>query len=147
MTRRMTALAPVTMAVLVTSCGGAARDPAIVDVTVPPGTPAGAERPIVQVPAAVAAAHLDPAAIERGAALFRRSCAACHGELGAGLVGPNLTDDASLHGNQLESVQRVIAVGVPAKGMPGWEPMLGKSSVHDLAIFVLSIAPPASSNR
>jgi mono/diheme cytochrome c family protein len=134
---RVVALAATLTPAALAGCAGAARDP---DVVVGPSATASAAGPLALATSPPLAARLDEAAIERGARLFGQRCAPCHGERGAGLIGPNLTDDAFLHGSELESVRRVVAAGVPQKGMPGWEPALGKESVLDLATFVVSLA-------
>lgn len=120
------------------SCGGDAREPEV--VVGPSGSAPGAG---VVVATQASAAGVDEreraASLERGAALFSRVCSPCHGERGAGVVGPNLTDDAFLHGSGLDVVRRVVAEGVPDKGMPAWGAQLGERAVLDLATFVVSL--------
>jgi len=77
---------------------------------------------------------------ERGHKLFIANCVACHGTSGEGGIGPNLTDNSWIHGKGSASdIMTVIASGVPTKGMPAWEQMLGPEKVRDLSAFVLSI--------
>lgn len=78
-------------------------------------------------------------AINQGKELFASTCAACHEARGQGKIGPNLTDNAWLHGGDPLSVYRSIRDGVPAKGMPAWAPALGNLKVQNLASFVLSL--------
>lgn len=81
----------------------------------------------------------DPAAVERGAAVFKQNCVACHGDRGQGVVGPNLTDAYWLHGGKARDIYTNISVGVIEKGMPAWKPTLGSTRVKDAVAFVLSI--------
>lgn len=81
----------------------------------------------------------DAAVLQTAKETFRTSCAACHGEEGQGLVGPNLTDGFWLHGARPADIHRIIAVGVVEKGMPGWELALGREKVDALAAYVLTL--------
>jgi cytochrome c oxidase cbb3-type subunit 3 len=81
----------------------------------------------------------DPTAITDGATIFKTSCAACHGALGQGVVGPNLTDDYWLHGGKINDVFKTIKYGVPAKAMPTWENLLSAKQIADVANYVKSL--------
>jgi cytochrome c oxidase cbb3-type subunit 3 len=81
----------------------------------------------------------DDGAIARGKATFASTCAACHGQNGEGLVGPNLTDNAWLHGGAPMAIYGVVQTGVLAKGMPAWGATLGDSGTKDVVAFVLSL--------
>lgn len=81
----------------------------------------------------------DDAAIHRGKAVYAIYCAPCHGLEGAGLVGPNLTDDEILHGESYDEIVQVITLGVPAKAMPSWASVLTPAQIKDSAHFVRSI--------
>lgn len=81
----------------------------------------------------------DSAAVERGAAVFKQNCLACHGDRGQGVVGPNLTDKYFLHGSKAKDAYQVIGSGVIEKGMPAWRTVLGTSKVQDATAFVLSL--------
>lgn len=89
----------------------------------------------------------DPARVAAGAATYAAFCAACHGNAGEGLIGPNLTDEYWIHGGSGPEVFAVIAEGVPAKGMPGWESALVPEQIAELVAFVESLAgtnPPGA---
>jgi cytochrome c oxidase cbb3-type subunit III len=75
----------------------------------------------------------------RGKEIFTKNCFACHGPEGAGLVGPNLTDNFFVHGNSLAEVVHIITIGVPAKGMISWSATLSKEEIFDVASFVHSL--------
>ena len=90
-------------------------------------------------PETVLALAGDPAALEQGAEVFRSTCAACHGQLGEGLVGPNLTDRYWIHGAGPEKVLAAIDQGFPEKGMPPWGAILGPDRTAHVAAYVLSL--------
>lgn len=81
----------------------------------------------------------DPGTISAGQAIFKTTCAACHGEHAQGVVGPNLTDDFWLHGGKINDVFKTIKYGVPAKGMPTWEKQLSAKQISDVANYVKSL--------
>jgi cytochrome c oxidase cbb3-type subunit 3 len=80
----------------------------------------------------------DPAAAERGAAIFAEQCAACHGENGQGieeLGAPNLADQLWLYGGtKRDIVQQIYA---PRHGvMPAWTGRLDPPTLKSLAVYV-----------
>lgn len=81
----------------------------------------------------------DPAKLESAATIFQSKCAACHGELGEGKTGPNLTDEYWLHGGELSQVFTTITNGVPLKGMISWKGILKPEQVQDMASYILSL--------
>jgi cytochrome c oxidase cbb3-type subunit 3 len=81
----------------------------------------------------------DPERIEAGRAIFQASCAACHGGRGEGLIGPNLTDGAWIHGGAAISIHATITDGVTSAGMPAWGPVLGPRAVQSVVAYVISI--------
>jgi cytochrome c oxidase cbb3-type subunit 3 len=87
------------------------------------------------------AAVTNPADIAAGKALFAsKACFACHGMNGEGnAVGPNLTDDFTLHGCDLPSIVKIIKTGVPAKGMTPYEGQLSVKEIDQLAKYIQSL--------
>ncbi|MCS6856668.1 MAG: c-type cytochrome [Sandaracinaceae bacterium] len=81
----------------------------------------------------------DSTRVEKGRAVFSANCAACHGREGEGNIGPNLTDNAWLHGGRARDIYRTISEGVVTAGMPPWGQTLGQQGVLDVTAFVLSI--------
>lgn len=81
----------------------------------------------------------DPNKIQVGAAAFAAKCASCHGDKGQGLVGPNLTDKAWIHGSAPEQIFAVVAKGVLDKGMPPWEGILKEDELQGVVAFIYSI--------
>jgi putative heme-binding domain-containing protein len=57
------------------------------------------------------------AAPREGRALFRGLCSGCHGGMGRGGKGPDLTDQRWLHGSKDEDIARIIKNGVPQTTM------------------------------
>jgi cytochrome c oxidase cbb3-type subunit III len=79
----------------------------------------------------------EPALMKDAGALFALRCAVCHGAEGQGLIGPNLTDNAWLHGSgTLPEIFAVINDGVLAKGMPAWGKQMSPIELRKLAAFV-----------
>jgi cytochrome c oxidase cbb3-type subunit 3 len=79
----------------------------------------------------------DPALMKDAKALFGLKCSPCHGAQGQGVIGPNLTDGAWIHGRgTLTDIYGVIDAGVAAKGMPAWGRQLSPIEVRKLAAFV-----------
>jgi cytochrome c oxidase cbb3-type subunit 3 len=89
--------------------------------------------------AVLARAVDDAAVLERGKTLFATSCLSCHGPQGAGLVGPNLTDDRQIHGSSRLDIYQTIRDGVPAKGMLAWGTMMPQPDVVALTAFVVTL--------
>ncbi|NHA03350.1 c-type cytochrome [Mucilaginibacter sp. HC2] len=81
----------------------------------------------------------DPAVIASGQAIFKSTCAPCHGEHAQGNVGPNLTDDYWLHGGKINDLFKTIKYGVLSKGMPTWEKQLSPKQISDVANFIESL--------
>ncbi|MCB9364941.1 MAG: c-type cytochrome [Flavobacteriales bacterium] len=80
----------------------------------------------------------DAAQLEDGKAIYAKNCVACHAANGGGGVGPNLTDDAWLHGNTINDLFKVIKYGVPEKGMIPWESQLNPEQIQNVASFILT---------
>ena len=79
----------------------------------------------------------DAALMGDAKALFGLRCAPCHGDKAQGVIGPNLTDNAWIHGKgSLADIFGVINEGVLAKGMPAWGRQLSPFEVRKLAAYV-----------
>ncbi|HIY77141.1 MAG TPA: c-type cytochrome [Candidatus Sphingobacterium stercorigallinarum] len=74
-----------------------------------------------------------------GEPLFATNCAACHGMVGEGGIGPNLTDRFWIHGGEIKDVFRTIKYGVPEKGMVPWEQTLTPGQIAELSNYILSL--------
>jgi len=82
----------------------------------------------------------DAASLELGKQVFKTNCVACHGAQAQGIIGPNLTDDYWIDGDgSFNAVVHTIQVGVPAKGMISWKPLLKEKDLLAAASYVMSI--------
>lgn len=81
----------------------------------------------------------DQASIAKGKSAFTASCSPCHGQLGEGGVGPNLTDPYWLHGGGVKDIFRTIKYGWPQKGMKAWEKDLAPRQIQELASYILTL--------
>lgn len=81
----------------------------------------------------------EPAALEAGKALWDKHCKVCHLE-GQGLVGPNLTDNFSIHGCSFPEIVKIVVVGAPEKGMISWKGQLSDDDIRKVSSYTLSLA-------
>ena len=77
--------------------------------------------------------------IDNGRRTFSIHCSRCHGPFGNGALGPNLTDEAALHGETYQDMLSVITNGVPGEAMRSWSNTLTPSRLSDVATYVYSI--------
>jgi len=80
----------------------------------------------------------DPANLALGAELYIANCATCHGELGEGKIGPNLTDEYWIHGGDIVDVFKTVKYGIANK-MIAWESQLLPGQMSDVSSYVLSL--------
>ena len=80
-----------------------------------------------------------PESLKTGKEIFLAKCASCHGNLGEGGIGPNLTDDYWIHGGKMTEIAHTISEGVLDKGMPPWKAVLKPEEVHSVTAFIKSI--------
>lgn len=88
---------------------------------------------------ALAALFTDQKIQADGKQVFTTYCAACHRADGGGQIGPNLTDDAWIHGGTLVQIRATIHAGVLAKGMPEWGKVLKPDQVTAATLYVKSL--------
>ncbi|MEO0335284.1 MAG: c-type cytochrome, partial [Pseudomonadota bacterium] len=82
----------------------------------------------------------DAEVMKTGEGHYKSKCAACHGQLGEGLIGPNLTDNYWIHSKgQAEGLLSAIRKGFPTKGMPPWDAIIPKKDHVALAAYVFSL--------
>lgn len=78
----------------------------------------------------------DAAAATRGAPVYQRSCAFCHGPQGRGAEGPNLiVSDVVLGDDHGEHLVAFLKTGRPEKGMPSFKTM-SDSELKDISEFL-----------
>lgn len=82
---------------------------------------------------------VDANELSLGETVYQNSCAACHGKLGEGGVGPNFTDEYWLHGGDIKDVFRTIKYGVPEKGMISWKAQLTPANIHRVASYIMTL--------
>lgn len=100
---------------------------------------ARAKAGIVQITAETAELQSDEAVIKAGQVLYKKNCAVCHADDGGGGVGPNLTDNYWIHGNDIKGVFTTVSEGVPAKGMIPWKGNMSPKQIQDVSNYVLSL--------
>lgn len=74
-----------------------------------------------------------------GKNLFISTCAACHGKLGEGGVGPNLTDDYWVHGGSVKDIFKTVKYGWPDKGMKSWKEDLSPMQMAQVTSFIKTL--------
>lgn len=102
-----------------------------------PGAPG--QEPAAAVSLADPSVVGDAQAIAAGKEIYTANCLPCHGDKGQGLIGPNLTDNYWLHGNEFADIVNVITNGVPDKGMIAWKSTLNPQKINQVAAFVTSL--------
>ena len=84
---------------------------------------------------------------EQGAQVFTAKCAACHGQNGEGLIGPNLTDRFWIHGKGSgQDILTVVQKGVLDKGMPAWQGVIPDAEVIAVSAHLFAIKGTAVLN-
>ncbi|MEO7767642.1 MAG: cbb3-type cytochrome c oxidase N-terminal domain-containing protein [Ferruginibacter sp.] len=81
----------------------------------------------------------DATGLKNGKEYYSANCVACHGALGEGGAGPNLTDDYWLHKGSLNDVYNTIKKGYPDKGMQSWAIKFNPKEISELASFVKTL--------
>ena len=85
----------------------------------------------------------DEKSLSAGKSIFEKkgNCFTCHKKDGGGLIGPNLTDDSWIYGNDIKTIFHTIKDGTD-KGMP---PMGGASlspvEIQQVASYILTLKP------
>lgn len=82
---------------------------------------------------------LSPATLSAGQAIFAQNCAACHGQVGEGGIGPNLTDAYWLHGGEVDEIFKTVKYGVIDKGMVPWEQNLTPAQIAEVSNYIVSL--------
>lgn len=81
----------------------------------------------------------DEQSLAGGKSIYDANCAACHGMLGEGGVGPNLTDAYWIHGGDIKDVFKTVKYGVPEKGMIAWKAQLNASDIHTVSSYIMTM--------
>lgn len=83
---------------------------------------------------------LDAAGIQAGKTLFTKTCVACHSQTGGGGVGPNLTDNYTIHGARIQDIFKTIKYGYPDKGMQSWQSNFSPVEMQQLSSYIKSLS-------
>lgn len=81
----------------------------------------------------------DAAGLAQAKEIFTTTCFACHGKLGEGGAGPNLTDNYWLHKGSLNDIYHSIKIGYPDKGMQSWATVYSPKVISYLASYVKTL--------
>jgi cytochrome c oxidase cbb3-type subunit 3 len=81
----------------------------------------------------------DEVKLKSGEAIYQSNCAACHGKLGEGGVGPNLTDNYWIHGGTINEIFKTVKYGVPTKGMIPWQAQLSPAQMQEVSSFIMTM--------
>ena len=81
----------------------------------------------------------DAASLASGESIYIANCLTCHGKLGEGGIGPNLTDDYFLHGATMNNIITILNNGVTAKGMISWRGILKPQQMHEVASYIYQL--------
>ena len=77
--------------------------------------------------------------ITAGKTIFTANCAACHGQLGEGTVGPNFTDEYWIHGGGVQDIFKSIKYGWVEKGMKSWKEDLSPMQIAQVTFYIKSL--------
>ncbi|MEX2379622.1 MAG: cytochrome c, partial [Vicingaceae bacterium] len=75
----------------------------------------------------------------KGAAIYQGNCATCHGQLGEGGAGPNLTDDYWIHGGSIKDIFSTVKYGVPEKGMISWQTQFSPEQMQQVSSYIMTL--------
>lgn len=83
----------------------------------------------------------DEQSLAAGKAIYegKGTCFTCHGMMGEGGIGPNMTDAYWIHGGGIKDLFKTIKYGVPEKGMISWKDQLRPGEMHQVASYILSL--------
>jgi cytochrome c oxidase cbb3-type subunit 3 len=98
--------------------------------------------------ASLIAMAADPGALAAGAEVYKvaGTCAICHGQEGEGGIGPNLADNAWIHGGSPEDIYKVVNEGVLTAGMPAWGEVLTQEQIVQASAYVISLQGTTPAN-
>lgn len=76
--------------------------------------------------------------IQAGKGIFKQYCVSCHKENGEGDIGPNLTDDFWIYGNEVKDLFKVVKYGAK-NGMKSWKEELNPQQMQQVVSFILTL--------
>lgn len=85
-------------------------------------------------------AYLDGAAdLAKGKEVYTSMCSPCHGAMGEGKVGPNLTDAYWKHGGDIKDIFKTVKLGVSGTGMKSWKADMSPVAMAQVSSYILSL--------
>jgi len=81
----------------------------------------------------------EPNWLDQGQAIFQGTCSVCHGADGAGLIGPNLTDDKYKNIASLMDIPELIVNGTDNGAMPAQRNLLSENEIALVAAYAASL--------
>lgn len=81
----------------------------------------------------------DPKWMAYARSVFLTNCQSCHGPEGAGVIGPNLTDDYYRDVKQITDIAKVIENGAGNGQMPSWRGKLQPNEIILMAAYVAGL--------
>ncbi len=81
----------------------------------------------------------DQADLDAGKVIFDTQCAVCHGTMGEGGIGPNMTDNYWIHGGSIKDIFRTVKYGVPEMGMISWKSQLSAGDMAKVSSYILTL--------
>lgn len=84
---------------------------------------------------------IDETSLAEGKQIYTdMNCFTCHGLNGEGnAIGPNLTDDFSIHGCDFQSVFSIVKNGNPVKGMAAFKGQISDAKIQIVSSYVMSL--------
>ena len=98
-------------------------------------------------PASLMRLSQDEKVLRIGQSIFQGNCAACHGPTGAGLTGPNLTDDRYVHVRTIGDLVDVVEKGRNNGSMPAWANRLQPREIAVVSSYVASLRGKNAAGR
>ncbi len=77
--------------------------------------------------------------LNAGKTVFGKFCVACHLDNGRGEIGPNLTDEYWIHGNDIKDLFKIVKYGSPNGKMTAHQSMLTPLQIQQVTSYVLSL--------
>lgn len=77
--------------------------------------------------------------LSAGKAVFGKFCIACHKDDGRGEIGPNLTDEHWIHGNDIKDLFKIVKYGSPNGKMTPHGNLLTPLQIQQVTSYVLSM--------